>query len=275
MKIRLFCLLFLSIFISCVENETVKIEKAIEKVNGSFPVKYEIGEIVGLSLNKEDNSLVITSAINDGMLNMDAINKHPEVMNAVASNLVLSMKEERNVKDLLEMITDAGMSVSIVYKEKMSDKEIAGNVSSLQLKELLSRHDSHQSVAQDYVKLQVELSKLSLPMQIDWMTEWIDMKYENDEVKYIYSLKEGEYVDFSTSEQKRNFAENVRLLISENIIRQVSGYEASATKVFFEGVRNAGAMLTYEYMGDSSGESVRVSFSNSEISSLINNYGTK
>ena len=105
MKIRLFCLLFLSIFISCVENETVKIEKAIEKVNGSFPVKYEIGEIVGLSLNKEDNSLVITSAINDGMLNMDAINKHPEVMNAVASNLVLSMKEERNVKDLLEMIT--------------------------------------------------------------------------------------------------------------------------------------------------------------------------
>ena len=112
-------------------------------------------------------------------------------------------------------------------------------------------------------------------MQIDWMTEWIDMKYENDEVKYIYSLKEGKYVDFSTSEQKRNFAENVRLLISENIIRQVSGYEASATKVFFEGVRNAGAMLTYEYMGDSSGASVRVSFSNSEISSLINNYGTK
>ncbi|WP_300702508.1 hypothetical protein [Bacteroides sp.] len=254
-KVILFACLSLILLTGCDQKSKLKL--GIEAANKQCPMKMgTVGEVSSITYDGTDVVYLLT--MNEDYIDLEALDKKPEAVKAAA--VAMFRNPEKNIKEMLNLVIDSNSGIKFVYKGQTSGKEVSCYLGTEDLKNLLNQDMSKEESDQKKLEELVNVTNVSCPMAIDEATTLNNLTIESDRVVYHYTVDE-ESMEIAT--MKENEGE-----IKQNIKSSLDVSEP-ALKMFLEACIKSNKGLGYQYAGNTSGESVEIIFSVSEIKALL------
>lgn len=182
-----------------------------------------------------------------------------------------AVNQDSDMKDMFELLVEAQAKLKILFVSKSSGRETSFTLSKEDVQDILqgkvSLEDEEEALLDEDddtestivgASLMAEISAFNAmcPYQIDEMTIVTGMKLEGNSVVYLYSLDE-DYV--SAAEVLASYSQ-VKAALRANMPQARDLVELCVASQ---------KSLVYRYIGSASGEVVNISFSLSELTSLL------
>ncbi len=244
----LFVCAITSVFCGCVEN---KLKAAVEEGNKSCPISLGLtGELTSISY--QDDTVQMLYTMDEQFMDIDSYASNPEDMK---TTFMSGMRDEES-KKLLKLLTEADADFTVVYKGKVSGKEASFKISSNELKKEL---DKPLATNDEKLKLAINETNKQLPIDLGTgivITELVD---KGDVVVYMAKVADKEQFRLlsSNTENTKN---------SQKIMFKMM---ASAEKIFFKLIVDAGKDLGYLYYTDGTDETFEIVHTNSELREIF------
>lgn len=255
-KVMLLACLSLIIFTGCVDKKS-KLKLGIELANKQCPIKVgATGEVSSITFDGSD--VIYTMLVDEEYVNLEALEKNPEAMKSAVT--AMFRNPQGDIKKMLDLVVETNSGIKFLYKGKTSEKEVACNLSSEDLKNVLGQKMSTAESNQKKLEELVNVTNVSCPMTIDEATVLEKLVIEADDVVYIYKINE-EAVDMDALKgNKEQMKQGIKASLNVS---------DPALKAFLEACLNDNKNLAYRYVGDTSGDTMECVFSVSELKELL------
>lgn len=254
-QIMLLACLSIVLLTGCDQKSKLKL--AIEVAGKQCPIDMgAAGEVTSIVFDGTD--VVYTMMMNEDLLNLEALDKNPDAMKSAVS--AMFRNPQGAIKEMLEMVIQADSGMKFIYKGQTSGKEINCRLGADELKSLLSEDMPQEESDLKKLEEQVNMTNVSCPMAVDESTTLDKLAIEADKVMYYYTIDENSIDMASLKGNEEEMKQNVKssLNVSE-----------PALKMFLEACLKCNKGLGYHYKGNTSGESVELSFTVPEIKALF------
>lgn len=227
------------------------IKDAIESAQSSLPMDLGMaGSLETLEFDESASVLTMTINVNEQLMNIEKIKAHQELMKkSMMMNWI-----ETDFKAILDYCAKEGISLAVVYNEQTSDKSMTIKFAPDEIKSMLD--DAASSNCEDKLDMQIQLTKLQLPMMVDEVTLLYDMRDNGEYVDYVYTVDE----DGASMDYLRQNEEAFR----ENLLLNLQSEDLTLSH-FTDLCKQCGRGVRYVYEGSNSGDEVVISFDNSEF----------
>lgn len=228
-----------------------KVDQFIDSVNDECPVSTEFGVLTELS--SADNTVAFNYTVDNKIIPLPKLKANPEVVKKMWKITFLDDKDPAKT-EFVNQILAQGMGVKLTFND--NNQNFGITIGNNELKSLLKQKipDNEQ------IQIQIDITKLNLPKQLDEMTTMVDIKLENDFVTYCYDIND-EVLPLSEMQggQRDNIVYGIKGELAQN----------SPMAIFFKMVTDMGKGLRYQYHGTKSGETVNIDFNNGEMRQLF------
>lgn len=242
-------------FTSC-ENENVKkIKREVKAINDQCPIKMgPMGDLLSIKYDENDNEVQIYYAINEENMNIDALKNNEQL---ALQSIKFELSKHKS-KELLKTMIDAGTGLSYTYKGKTSGKTCNVKLSVDDLKKIKDNPVKESDMNKLLLENLLAIINASCPETIDDGMVMIKAFDDGENVIYVARIDEDLYdlssIEGSISEVKNELKE---IMISDPEWSQ----ELYLLKALGKG-------FIYRYSGETSGKTVDVTFSPSELKNL-------
>lgn len=254
-KIILLACLSLVMLTGCDQKSKLKL--GIEAANKQCPMKMgTVGEVSSITYDGTDVIYILT--MNEDYIDLQALDKNPDALKAAA--VAMFRNPEKNIKDMLNLVIEANSGIKFTYKGQTSGKEVTCYLGTEDLRSLMSQDMSKADSDQKKLEELVNVTNVSCPLAVDETTTLNNLTIESDRVVYHYTVDEESMEIAAMKENEQEIKQNIKssLNVSE-----------PALKMFLEACLKSNKGLGYQYMGNTSNESMEIIFSVSEIKALL------
>lgn len=236
------------------ENEK-RLKREIEAVDKQCPIDMGmLGDIVSIKYDATAKEVQVNYSIKDDR-GIDVL-KNNEQMALQSIKLSFSRGESR---EILPYIIKAEAGLSFDFKSALTGKSLFKADFSLDdLKEIWDNPMNDSDVNKMLLANQLAMENLNCPYPVEEGMEMIKLFDEGDNVVYVCQIDEGMY-DLSVLASAQD-------LIKQNMIEMLKDPIA---KKQLEIIASLDKGLVYRYLGNTSGESFDVVFSNDELNRIF------
>lgn len=248
-----FYLSLIAVVLSGCETKTKSAIRGVLKVmNEQSPIVVnDYASIISAELNND--TVVYKMLVTEEDKSMEALKSNPEGMR---SFLLLSLTNHNNAeKDYYRMMVSEGLWLRVVYMGQKSKKTVALIFSPDEMKNALENQMDPSGSAELLLKMEVERSDASLPMEIEKGLTWTTVEINDKAVVYTYKVDE-RYFDVSLVKENGSN-------IKDGMVPSLS-IQKPLLKALIETKRE----LHYKYVGNKSGRSEVLVFTKDEIKDL-------
>lgn len=264
--------------ISDKDKAWVELEEAVEEGNKTCPQNMGDGMTL-TSLSIDDNVLEMKFGIDsdDEDVTPSVFRQYRQVFK---TTMLQGLVGDADTRELLNLCVKAEVQMKVTlhfqgYSETVQivipineiEEALNGDLSaadtdedSVAVDEEVTADETEQALVS--LRGQIPIMRNQLPMTIDEGTTWTDVSFDNANVTYIYSVDEAQ-LGGSVGEM----LQSQQALLKNNIKVNMQNGD-NTMKAFLQTCIQAGSGLIYRFVGDTSGESVSVRFSPSELSNL-------
>jgi len=213
------------------------------------------------SVEDENIKEIIDEMINEGIaLGLSYKDQNDQIFKFEYSAYELDLKRmELEKEDNSELAIDDDDDSYDSYEESAGNSAAGFSENSFTIDDISNMSASSADI---YLRQGVKIAKSNLPSRVDDDLTFTDIRVNDDELIYVYNCNEQNY-DIST----------IRIIQSE--IKENMKSEMLAdddTKVFVALTAKTGRNLIYRYVGSVSGDRCDITFTSSELKSMINVY---
>lgn len=248
------CSLILSMS-SCNNSADSKIEKIVEEANSQCPAFYGIGSAT--SFKKEGKTVVIEYSVSDDISLYENLND-----DAIYDIWRLFCIDEASDadKELIRTIASAGYGIKCVFNSANPQKRKTLEVGNDKL-------NNYKALTQEEIlRTFITIDKNTLPLTIDSKTKIVDLKIEKDNLIYVYEIDESSF-DISEIEKSTLYKESgIRNMRDQFLSNTLTGY-------LYKIVCLSGRGICHRYVGNKTGKTVDIQFTNTEIRQIANANG--
>ena len=231
-----------------------EMEELMDNLNEQCPITYDIGSATNFKCAEKK---IVISYINDedaiSFINMDKKDIYD-----VWRLLYLESCSDKD-KLFIKSIILSGYSVKCVFTGSKSKKKVTLDISNEQLK------NNKPLTQEEDIKTNVAITKSLLPQPLDEVTNMVDISIDKDNLYYIYDIDETNF-DMSKLNES-SFKDNITFGITQQFINNSSAGD------FFKKVCLSGRGICYRYVGNKTGKTIDVQYSNLEFRMLANEGG--
>lgn len=233
---------------SCGES---KLQKIVRVSNMECPMSMgTFGEVT--SIEFEDGNVVFNYIVNENVVNIDFLNKNPEMMKR---NVSMTFKNATSgMKELFDAIEEENAGLVMRYKGKSSGKiaSISFNIEEIiELNSLTAKKDPEA-----VLEAHVETTNAQCPMQIAPGMVVTHLSIEGDCVVYNVECDEKSYSIAAIRSNCEQAKQGIKKSISPS---------DPVMAMFINVCKDAGKGIAYKYIGNTSGESCIIRISVSEL----------
>ena len=235
------------------DNNYSQMREVVNAVKDNCPMDLgELGSVINIDFDETDKAIVYTYSINENLLDVESMSvnrvKMKEYMQTIISN------PNDDVRKLMEIIIEEKGKLRYIYIGASTGITARATLTADELKDALNTYVSPRQK----VQANINATNLSVPIQVDEVTQLTGMKMEGDNVVYQYLIDESGDVDVSQLKvQQAEVKESLKEVVYNNSNR--------VEKQFIDLVIEAGMNICYRYYGDTSNDIVEVIFTNAEL----------
>ena len=187
------------------------IKELSEAVNGICPLKVSENLIMNqMSYNKSRNNLKVGIGI--GSDNFTGINASPEELDMIGKNIISSWytNDEQTLRQFVEDLGQVGATVTVDFKNLNTGKVQVVNISSQQIKSVVSSNPTAETVLDDQLQrfLNQERQQIGATVATGMVTS--DVKDKGDFVEFVFMCDENVInIDILKSNLTSDTMENV------------------------------------------------------------------
>lgn len=244
------CLTVLIVILSACANS--KLEKLVEELDKECPIQVgDIGEVTSFIL--EDGNLVVDYEIDESFVNLEVLDKNPELLK---NNAVLMCNNAtRELQTVLSLLVEEDAGWVLKYKGKTTGKELSIFLDAEEIKEAMEVTEEDKN-PMDFLKKQVEITNVQCPMRIDQGMTITKLTIEGWYVVYNVEIDENLYSVEAIESSLTEVKENIAAGLDKN---------DPAIQLFLEACKQANKGIAYKYIGKISGKSCMVKIPISEL----------
>ena len=235
------------------DNNYSQMREVVNAVKDNCPMDLgELGSVINIDFDETDKAIVYTYSINENLLDVESMSvnrvKMKEYMQTIISN------PNDDVRKLMEIIIEEKGKLRYIYIGASTGITARATLTADELKDALNTYVSPRQK----VQANINATNLSVPIQVDEVTQLTGMKMEGDNVVYQYLIDESGDVDVSQLKvQQAEVKESLKEVVYNNSNR--------VEKQFIDLVIEAGMNICYRYYGDTSNDIVEIIFTNAEL----------
>ena len=242
-------------FNGCENENVAKLKREIEAVDKQCPINLGImGDMLSLKYDEKAKEVLMYFSLNEDAISIEALMGNEQM---ALKSMKLSFSRDES-KETLEQMINAGASLSITYKSASTGKSFKVSLTLDELKEIQNNPMSEMEVNQMLLENSMAMENARCPYLVDQGMEMVKVIDDGNNIVYNVRLDEDMY-DMSLFEYAQDeIKQNMKEIFNDPIIKQELGM-----------IHAVGKGFVYNYYGDTSGKSVKISFSNYELSIYI------
>lgn len=227
---------------SCQKSNKQKIVKSLEALKSQLPIDYGYGiKATNVSYDENNDLIVCEFTSDESLLNIKSLKNQPGLlkkawMMTISSNL--NSKAGKSFQELVEI----GVGVQIKFLGTKTKDNLSLILSSEEIKKAFETPPSDEEL----LDIQVQVSRLLCPQQVDEMTSMNDMCIDEHNLIYIYTIP-GDISAISD-----DLKDELKKDIKEELIS--NSYSDPITSRFINLVRKCNKNLVYSYRGTEGGK---------------------
>lgn len=228
-----------------------KLRKSIEEAQSELPVDLGlVGDMTDLKYDRDDRNVRMFMTVNENIVNVAVMKENSDSFR----NMFKLMWTGEDTRELIEMIADAGASMSVRYKGGTSGESVELKLSNSELKEILDTKLTEKEKNRMLLEGTVANGNAACPMNIGNGMIMESVTLEGNNVVYAIEVDE----EISDMELLRINEDMIR----EEMVKQF-GNPVVANELNI--MASAGCAVVYRYIGDTSGDTFEIRFSNREL----------
>ena len=238
--------LFVSVFaiVSCT-GQNNRLKTLVDEINAACPLSAgEIGDM--LSAEIAEGNVIITMEINEGYMNIDALDANPELLR---QSLIEGFRNPTDdMKSLLDELKLCNAGLKYVYKGKTTGKTTSIMLTNKEIKNLANVSESDQD-PDALLDAQIKITNAQLPIRIDESTIMTRLEREKDCVVYYYDVDETSV----SLEELEEYRESVENYLTQQLQRQK---DEASSKLFINACIMNDVDIVYHYCGTTTGKTI-------------------
>ena len=256
MKKSIFSFLLLvamAVLVSCGES---KLKTIVETANSDCPVSMgNMGEVT--SIEYVDGNVVYNLSVNESIIDIDALNENPKLMKKGVLAMLNSSDADNDTKELVKALEEADAGLIFRYHGSKSGKTASVSLSRNDITDMkVSADNGESSSPLEALEAEVEITNAQCPTDIGDGLQIAAVAISGDYVVYTITVDEN---DISIAALAENKAE-VKKAIKEELDK-----DDDDMQTFIELCKKCGKGVAYRYTGDTSGKTLTVKISASEL----------
>ena len=248
----------LAVAVSCTDSGSQarsQLKKIVKELNSRCPLESDCFVCVGAQI--EDDNVVASYIVDENVMNLDLLKNKPDMVKKFGGSALFTESPE-----LADLIISSGYGLILKYKGSQSKKLVPIHFTNQDVKDIKNAPQDNE----DILNWQIESSNAVLPQQVDEITVLTSITRDGQDVAYNYELDD-EAMDMAffndhLDEMKANLSDELEALNSP----------MSSFKPFMKLLCRTNKNLLYVYKGKHSGQTVTITFTNSELRDIIQDY---
>lgn len=208
----------------------------------------------------DGKDIVYNAAVEQNRVDLEALGKDSDLLKASISSMFKNADDE--VKELFQTMIDADAGLKYIYRYKgeTDGVKISCRLSPEELEALINGEQSEEASYEEQLSNVVKTTNLSCPMQVDEYTVLTETMIEEDNMVYCYKFDEGALSIEALREQKASLRESLHASFD---------MQDEAVCLLLDICRKCGKGICYRYIGGTTGESMNITFTPSDLGKLL------
>ncbi len=241
----------------CSDGKKKALQKAVAEADKGCPVSVgSYGDMTGVKYDEDANMIEFHYLLKDGdLINIGYIEKNKEAM-AKSAKLIFSKSGMDKVSG---MATDAGAGLRMVYESSSTGKTVEITISSSELKEMKDNPLTDREINEMLYENELDAIQSSLPVDMDEGMSMDKVYDDGSNMVYSYLINESLYDISALRDNSGELKEDIKAgLKTEPSAMQLMKILVALDKG-----------IIYRYKGDTSGNTVDVEMSVSELRAML------
>ncbi len=254
-KIDFLLIVIVAVLLSACGGKNDAVLKAqIESGKKHCPMSLGMaGKLTSMSYDEATREVDFVITLNKNVTDVNDIKADPET-SRTSMRLALS---KGDMKKLVEMMVDADASLKVTYKNRGSKDEHSISFSTEELKDILDNPMKEEDVNRLLLDNQVKAEKNRLPYTIDRGLKVTSIEDNGNVLSYVCEVDENLYDMPDMETNKEELKQNMRSMLKDRAMRKQAEVLSSLNKGF-----------EYRYVGNTSGNTVTVTFTAAELGEI-------
>lgn len=239
-------------FSSCENQNVTKLKREIEAADKQCPVNMGMmGDMLSLKYDDNAKEVQLYFSLHDDMMSIDALRNNE---NMALQSMKLSFSRGES-KEMLKQMINAGAGLTITYKSAATGKTFKVKLSLDDLKDIKDNPMSDSEINRLLLDNQLAMENARCPYIVDEGMEMVKAYDDGDNIVYACRIDEDMYDISALKYAQSEIKSNMRDIFKDPLMKKELGL-----------IHSLGKGFTYRYYGESSGQSVDITFSNAELS---------
>ena len=254
--ISVMILLATSAWLAACSTSNSKLQEFINSANEECPISFETGTLTSLAI--ENESVAFNYKADEDVIPLAKLKENTDVVKQLWK--IAFLDDKSGVKgEFINEIISSGCDVLLKYTGNDPKQKFDVKISNDELKTLAGKISN----LAEQIDLQIKLTNLTLPRQLDKATTMVETKLEDGYMVYVYDIDESQLTIAKMEKEKQTYFDN----ITASARREFSN-PTSAVSAFFKQVASSGRGLRYSYRGNTSGKILNIDIPNADLRQL-------
>lgn len=244
------------VWLSACSGSDSKLQDYINRANEECPISFETGTLT--SLASEGGAVVFNYQTDENVIPFAKLKDNTDVVKQLWKIAFLDDKSG-NKGEFVSNVISSGCDVLLKYTGNDPQQKFEVKFSNVELKVLAGKNSN----LAELIEIQIKLTNLTLPRQLDKATTMVETKLEDGFMVYVYDIDESQLTIAKMESEKLTYHDNILASVKREFANP-----ASAVSAFFKQVASSGRGLRYSYRGNTSGSTLNIDIPNSELRQL-------
>lgn len=244
------------VWLSACSGSDSKLQDYINRANEECPISFETGTLT--SLASEGGAVVFNYQADENVIPLANLKNNSDVVKQLWKIAFLDDKSGSK-GEFVNHIISSGCDVLLKYTGNDPKQKFEVKFGNDELKSLAGK----TSNLAEQIDIQIKLTNLTLPRQLDKATTMVETKLEDGFMVYVYDIDESQLTIAKMESEKQTYLDNIMASAKREFANPTS-----AVSAFFKQVASSGRGLRYSYRGNTSGSTLNIDIPNSELRQL-------
>lgn len=237
-----------------------QIRQIIDSLNKSCPITIN-STIEMVKFAYENNEVTMIYAVDEDAVNFQQLKENPELMK---QSLRQNIANSTSLRPLLTLLLASKSSLGVMFHSKTSKSSAKARLSYEEIEEIAKTQANEPADYESQLANQIKMTNLNLPKMLDEITRGEKVSIEGKMVVYSNTILEDS--EFSLADMK---GKEKKAFIAIMKLNTYSSFKDPLANRFVKLVVATGRGLAYHYVGDKSGKTMDVVFTNKDLKNFL------